>query len=164
MHKRLTADGETHVAILPFYGVLDGQSVPSSLRGMALLDSTIRGTEGAFRPPHKYRGWRMLPRPFPSFIKRVYSTAIFAGSSIDGSPFLTVYVSVFYEAMTRSRPPEGVDDCTIESSFRESQMWSFHLWVLLYLDVGRSAIILEKRCAGLLKVILAPSDMWLVIS
>lgn len=159
VYKRLTSDdGGCHDAIVPFYGVLDDRSV--------LLQFARNGSIRQYYTKHKYDA-RLLTKitwaeQAASAIAFLHSKNVqhgdiscnnifldeglnaklgdFAGSSIDGQPYLTVYEtshylpdvtsvsvkreifalgSTFYEIITGHKPFEGTDDCTIENLFRK---------------------------------------------
>lgn len=160
VHERLTApDVEPHEAILPFYGVLDGQSV--------LLQFARNGSirqyyakNGHDTPLSTRLRWAAQ---ITNAIVFLHSKGVlhgdvscnnvfldeglnaklgdFAGSSIDGLPFLTLYEtshslpdassmsvereifaldSNLYEIMTGCRPFDGMGACEIEHLFRRS--------------------------------------------
>ncbi|KAM4056757.1 protein tyrosine kinase domain-containing protein [Hirsutella rhossiliensis] len=161
VYERLTPpDAEPHDAILPFYGVLDGRSV--------LLQFARNGSIRQYyakhnhdTPLHTRLHWAeqittaivfLLSKGVLHgdiscnnvFIDEALDAKLgdFAGSSIDGLPFLTVYEtshslpdnssvsvkreifalgSTFYEIMSGHRPFDGMGDCEVESLFRQGR-------------------------------------------
>ncbi|KJZ70602.1 hypothetical protein HIM_09990 [Hirsutella minnesotensis 3608] len=159
VYERLTPpDAESHDAILPFYGVLDGQSVllqfarNGSIRQYYAkqnhdtpLYTRLRWAEQITGAIIFLQSKGILHGDISCnniFIDDCLNAKLgdFAGSSIDGLPFLTMYEtshslpgtssvpvkreifalgSTFYEIMTCRRPFDGMGDCEIESLFRQ---------------------------------------------